>query len=161
MEEIGDNLKRLKKEVLDLLIGRSEDRYLSKGEVLRELDKPLLNIPDRIPENIFKPVDAKFNGKLTLSENDLKEFLAVLNWFKTDTGKICFSNPEPDVYYVHYDDSDPTVKNIIDTFFDLFTAKFIRMSVRQKIELSNRDKWKWSDVLKMLEEGLKTSGGSS
>ncbi|WEU40418.1 MAG: hypothetical protein OdinLCB4_000345 [Candidatus Odinarchaeum yellowstonii] len=161
MEEIGENLKRLKKEVLNLLIGRLEDRYLSKSEVLKELDKPLINVTDKIPENIFKPVNPQLADKITLSENDLKEFLAVLNWFNIDTGKIGFSNPEPDLYYVHYDASDLNVKNIIDTFFDLFTAKFLRMTVKQKIELSERSKWKWSDVLKMLEEGLKTSGKTS
>lgn len=161
MEEIGENLKRLKKEVLNLLIGRLEDRYMSKTEVLKELEKPLINIQEKIPETLFKPVNPQLTGKLTLSENDLKEFLAVLNWFKTDTEKISFSTPEPEVYYVHYDPSDPVAKNIIDTFFDLFTAKFVRMGVRQKIELSEKSKWKWSEVLKLLEEGLKTEGKPS
>ena len=160
MEEIGENLKRLKKEVLNLIVGKTEDKYLSKNEILKELDKPLINISESLPENFFKPVNSKLTEKLTLSEKDLKEFLAVLNWFKIDREKISFSNPEPDIYYVHYDAADPTVKNVVDTFFDLFTAKFLRMSVRQKIELSEKSKWKWSEVLKLLEEGLKSGSKS-
>lgn len=156
MEHIDSDIKKLKKEILNLLVGKGEDRVLTKKDVLNELDKPLINATENVPPDLFRTDTPESFERLTLSEKDLKEFLTVFKWFKVAEERICFSNPEPDVYYVHYDPRDETIKNMLDAFFDLFTAKFVRMAARQTVELSDRNTWKWSDVLVMFEKGLKS-----
>ncbi|MHA1754217.1 MAG: hypothetical protein ACTSYR_01725 [Candidatus Odinarchaeia archaeon] len=156
MENIGENLKKLKKEILNLLIGDIENKEMSKKDVLFELEKPLIKVKEDLDFKLCDQPPENFNEKLTLSKNDLNEFLTVLDWFKIPEEHWCITNPEPDLYYFYYQAEDESIKNVLKAFFDLFAAKYVRMLVKQKITFSKKQKWKWNEVLALFEEGLKT-----
>jgi hypothetical protein len=156
LEKVGKNLKKMKKEILNLLVGKTEDKIMNKKDVLYELEKPLIKIIDIDIDNLCVTDPGSFDNSLSFSYRDLMEFMTVLTWFKISNDKWCVTNPEPELYYLHYNKNDEEIKPTLEAFFDLFSAKYVRMAVKQKIELSKKEKWKWSEVLKLYEEGLKS-----